>query len=560
MGVLNMLEATRLYAGDDIGEVRFYQASSSEMFGKVQEVPAARVDAAVAALAVRRGQGLRPLHDDQLPRVLRHARLVAGSCSTTSRRAAGPEFVTRKVTRAVARITLGCRRRSRWATSTPSATGASPATTSRRCGGCCSRTRPTTTSSPPARPTRSASCSTSPSRTSASTTGRAYVRAGPALHAPGRGRPADRRRRPRRASGWAGSRRSASSELVEMMVDADLAEQRALAGPVSMAAALVTGVTGQDGGYLAEQLLAEGIEVHGARPHAPTPAGATCAPRGVALHAGDLADAAGAGALRRRGRAGRGLQPRPASASVALSWEDPVAAPAQVNGAAGRSRCWRRRWQLQERRGRPVRVRAGIQRRDLRRRRTRRRRTSPRPCARSTPTAPPRRTRTSWSASTARRGLHAVELRSCTTTSRRGGPPTFVTRKITAAVAAIARGPAGRARARQPRRAPRLGLGAGLRRRHGAGGAGRRRRTTTSSPPASAHCVADFVATAFARGGIADWEPTFSSTRPSCAPPTPPSWSATPTKARAQLGWAPTVTFDEIVGRMVDADLALLDG
>src|SRR5690606_18598328 len=38
-GVLSMLEATRLYAGSDLGRVRFYQASSSEMFGKVQEVP-----------------------------------------------------------------------------------------------------------------------------------------------------------------------------------------------------------------------------------------------------------------------------------------------------------------------------------------------------------------------------------------------------------------------------------------------------------------------------------------------------------------------------------------
>src|SRR4051812_12186675 len=35
LGVLNMLEATRLYCGDDITKVRFYQASSSEMFGKV---------------------------------------------------------------------------------------------------------------------------------------------------------------------------------------------------------------------------------------------------------------------------------------------------------------------------------------------------------------------------------------------------------------------------------------------------------------------------------------------------------------------------------------------
>jgi GDPmannose 4,6-dehydratase len=38
-GVLNILDATRLYAGSDPGSVRFYQASSSEMFGKVQAVP-----------------------------------------------------------------------------------------------------------------------------------------------------------------------------------------------------------------------------------------------------------------------------------------------------------------------------------------------------------------------------------------------------------------------------------------------------------------------------------------------------------------------------------------
>ncbi len=38
-GVLNMLEAVRRHAADDLSAVRFYQASSSEMFGKVQEVP-----------------------------------------------------------------------------------------------------------------------------------------------------------------------------------------------------------------------------------------------------------------------------------------------------------------------------------------------------------------------------------------------------------------------------------------------------------------------------------------------------------------------------------------
>ncbi len=45
-----------------------------EMFGKVREVPQTEDDAVLPALAVRRGEGLRPLHHDQLPRVLRPAR------------------------------------------------------------------------------------------------------------------------------------------------------------------------------------------------------------------------------------------------------------------------------------------------------------------------------------------------------------------------------------------------------------------------------------------------------------------------------------------------------
>ena len=38
-GVLNLLESIRIWAGNDLSKLRFYQASSSEMFGKVQEVP-----------------------------------------------------------------------------------------------------------------------------------------------------------------------------------------------------------------------------------------------------------------------------------------------------------------------------------------------------------------------------------------------------------------------------------------------------------------------------------------------------------------------------------------
>ena len=46
----------------------------------------------------------------------------------------GETFVTRKITRAVAAIERGCRSGSISATSTPSATGAMRATTSRACG------------------------------------------------------------------------------------------------------------------------------------------------------------------------------------------------------------------------------------------------------------------------------------------------------------------------------------------------------------------------------------------------------------------------------------------
>ena len=70
VGVTRMLEAVR----EVCPEARFYQASSSEMFGKVREVPQTEDDALLPALALRGGQGLRPLHHRQLPRVLQPAR------------------------------------------------------------------------------------------------------------------------------------------------------------------------------------------------------------------------------------------------------------------------------------------------------------------------------------------------------------------------------------------------------------------------------------------------------------------------------------------------------
>ena len=54
LGVLRMLEAVRIVGGTDNNPIRFYQASSSEMFGKVHETPQTETHAVPPALAVRR--------------------------------------------------------------------------------------------------------------------------------------------------------------------------------------------------------------------------------------------------------------------------------------------------------------------------------------------------------------------------------------------------------------------------------------------------------------------------------------------------------------------------
>jgi GDPmannose 4,6-dehydratase len=106
MGVLRMLEALRIATSNDMSAVRFYQASSSEMFGKVRETPQ---------------NELTPFHPRSpygVAKTFGHYMTVnyresygAFACSgilfnhESPRR--GYEFVTRKVTRAVARIALG---------------------------------------------------------------------------------------------------------------------------------------------------------------------------------------------------------------------------------------------------------------------------------------------------------------------------------------------------------------------------------------------------------------------------------------------------------------------
>lgn len=105
-GVLNALEAVRLYARDDPSAVRFYQASSSEMFGKVQQVPQSEA----TLLWPRSPYGVAKVFGHYMTINYRESYGMHASSGIlfnheSPRR--GPEFVTRKVSQAVARIKLG---------------------------------------------------------------------------------------------------------------------------------------------------------------------------------------------------------------------------------------------------------------------------------------------------------------------------------------------------------------------------------------------------------------------------------------------------------------------
>ena len=105
-GVLNVLEATRLYSHDDPDRVRFYQASSSEMFGKVQQVPQSES----TLLWPRSPYGVAKVFGHYMTINYRESYGMHASSGIlfnheSPRR--GPEFVTRKVSQAVARIALG---------------------------------------------------------------------------------------------------------------------------------------------------------------------------------------------------------------------------------------------------------------------------------------------------------------------------------------------------------------------------------------------------------------------------------------------------------------------
>jgi GDPmannose 4,6-dehydratase len=313
-----------------------------------------------------------------------------------------------------------------------------------------------------------------------------------------------------------------------------------------MPTALITGVSGQDGSYLAERLLADGVEVHSLSLPDDAPVD------GVHAHLGDVADVEGTRAVL--------LEVAPdevynlaAVSSVARSWAEPELT-ARVNGLAAVGLLESAR-QLQERAGRPVRfVQAssaeifGLPDRS--------------PQDEDTPVRPAN----PYGAAKAfahlmvdvyrHRGLPAVSLVLYNHESPRR-PEQFVTRKITAGVAAIAAGTASRltlgnlAAARDWGWAPDF-VDAMVR----AARADVPRDYVVAT--GESHSVEEFVAAAFGCVGIDDWAAYVEVDPALLRPVDATALVGDATRITQDLGWAPTAGFHEVVSRMVESDVAAL--
>ena len=106
LGVLRMLEAIRLVGGARKNPIRFYQASSSEMFGKVRETPQTEM----TPFHPRSPYGVAKVFAHDITVNYRESYGMF-ACSGILFNHEGPrrglEFVTRKITNSVARIKLG---------------------------------------------------------------------------------------------------------------------------------------------------------------------------------------------------------------------------------------------------------------------------------------------------------------------------------------------------------------------------------------------------------------------------------------------------------------------
>lgn len=326
-----------------------------------------------------------------------------------------------------------------------------------------------------------------------------------------------------------------------------------------MGATLVTGIAGQDGGYLAEQLVAQGRRVHGVvgpdldGEHLPQHLAALG--DGLTLHRADLRELETLTALIDE------VQPDwlfnlAGISSVAASWDDPVGTlDVNARPVLGMLEHLLRRQNQEASRTRFVQASsgeifagAGDQ-------------TAITESSRISPVNP-------YGAAKAlahhavgmyrSRGLHCSSLILFNHESPRR-PPHFVTRKVTAGVAAIAAGAADR-----------LTLG-NLTVKRDWGWAPDYTRAMLLAAAADepsdyvvatgqAHSLLELVATAFAAVGIGDWEHYVVSDASLTRPADAEVLIGDPTSLRTRLGWSPTMDFRQMVAAMVTSDCAALAG
>jgi GDPmannose 4,6-dehydratase len=106
LGVLRMLEAVRIVGGTENNPIRFYQASSSEMFGKVRETPQNEL----TPFHPRSPYGVAKVFGHHMTVNYRESyglHATSGILFNHGSEKRGIEFVERKITTSLARIKLG---------------------------------------------------------------------------------------------------------------------------------------------------------------------------------------------------------------------------------------------------------------------------------------------------------------------------------------------------------------------------------------------------------------------------------------------------------------------
>ena len=320
-----------------------------------------------------------------------------------------------------------------------------------------------------------------------------------------------------------------------------------------MTRAFITGISGQDGSYLADRLVGESAEVHGLirawdadalalRERHPS----------ITLHEGDLADPAAIAGLIAQVEPDE-IYNLAGITSVAQSWAIPVEtgivtgiAVASILDAA---------LTLGERTGKPVRVFQASSSEIFGT-------PTESPQSESTPISPtsPYGAAKAYAAAMVdiyrSRGL---AVSSCILYNHESPrrPETFVTRKITASAARIAAGLQDSLELgnldveRDWGWAPDYVDAIVLATRHESA-------DDYVIATGRSHSIRQFVEAAFAAAGVGDWERYVSINPEFVRPAEINTMLGDASKAKAQLGWQPTVDFETLVTRMVEADLAAL--